>query len=149
MMMTSEWANIMDEGDSLSQMILSSEQAKQFKEAYFAVYTDDLLKRQIASFTRLKEQYEDVQRFGKYHPDYQQVMKSIRVQKRALDMNDRIATLKIAENELQDLLDEVSLIIGKTVSESVKVPVSNPFFAAASSCSTGSCGTGGSCGCSA
>ena len=149
MMMTSEWANIMDEGDSLTQMILSSEQAERFKEAYFAVYADDLLKRQIASFTRLKEQYEDVQRFGKYHPDYQQVMKSIRVQKRALDMNERVASLKLAENELQDLLDEVSLLIGKTVSESVKVPVSNPFFAAASSCSTGSCGTGGSCGCSA
>lgn len=150
MMMTSEWANIMDEGDSLTQMILSSEQVERFKEAYFAVYTDELLNRQIASFSRLKEQYEDVQRFGKYHPDYQHVMKSIRVQKRALDMNERVASLRLAENELQDLLDEVSLLIGKTVSESVKVPVSNPFFAsAASSCSTGSCGTGGSCGCSA
>lgn len=149
MMMTSEWANIMDEGDSLTQMILSSEQVERFKEAYFAVYTDELLNRQIASFSRLKEQYEDVQRFGKYHPDYQHVMKSIRVQKRALDMNERVANLRLAENELQDLLDEVSLLIGKTVSESVKVPVSNPFFAAASSCSTGSCGTGGSCGCSA
>ena len=149
MMMTSEWADIMDAGDGLTGMILSSEQAMRYKEAYFAVYTDDLLSRQIASFTRLKEQYEDVQRFGKYHPDYQHVMKSIRVQKRALDMNERVAALKIAENELQDLLDEVSLLIGKTVSESVKVPVSNPFFAAASSCSTGGCGTGGSCGCSA
>jgi len=149
MMMTLEWANIMDEGDSLTNMILSSEQAERFKEAYFEVYTDDLLKMQIASFSRLKEQYEDVQRFGRYHPDYQQVMKSIRVQKRALDMNERVATLKIAENELQDLLDGVSLLIGKTVSESVEVPVSNPFFATASSCSTGSCGTGGSCGCSA
>lgn len=149
MMMTSEWANIMDEGDSLTQMILSSEQVERFKEAYFSVYTDDLLRRQITSFSQLKEQYEDVQRFGKYHPDYQHVMKSIRVQKRALDMNDRVATLKLAENDLQDLLDEVSLLLGKTVSESVKVPVSNPFFAAESSCSTGSCGTGGSCGCSA
>ncbi|HSO56712.1 MAG TPA: YlbF family regulator, partial [Paenisporosarcina sp.] len=62
MMMTSEWASIMDEGDILTQMILSSEEAEIYKEAYFAVYTDDLLKRQIASFTRLKEQYEDVQR---------------------------------------------------------------------------------------
>lgn len=149
MMITSEWASIMDDADNLTQMILSSEQAMRYKEAYNAVYTDELLARQIASFSRLKEHYEDVQRFGKYHPDYKTVMKSIRVQKRELDMNDRVATLKIAENELQDLLDEVSLLIGKTVSESVKVPVSNPFFSAASSCSTGSCGTGGSCGCSA
>jgi len=149
MMITSEWASIMDDADNLTQMILSSEQALRYREAHYAVYSDELLTRQIASFSRLKEHYEDVQRFGKYHPDYSTVMKSIRVQKRELDLNDRIATLKIAENELQDLLDEVSLLIGKTVSESVKVPVSNPFFASASSCSTGSCGTGGSCGCSA
>jgi len=148
-MITSEWASIMDDADNLTQMILSSEQALRYREAHYAVYSDELLTRQIASFSRLKEHYEDVQRFGKYHPDYSTVMKSIRVQKRELDLNDRIATLKIAENELQDLLDEVSLLIGKTVSESVKVPVSNPFFASASSCSTGSCGTGGSCGCSA
>lgn len=96
----------------------------------------------------MKEHYEDVQRFGKYHPDYHTIMKKIREQKRALDLDDRIAALKLAENDVQDLLDEVSLIIGRSVSEAVKVPVSNPFFNSGSSCGAG-CGTGGSCSCSA
>ena len=64
-------------------------------------------------------------------------------------VNEHISALKLAENDFQDLLDEISLLIGKTVSEAVKVPVSNPFFASSSSsCGTG-CGTGGSCSCSA
>lgn len=148
MMMTTEWVFILDAVDELSSMILSSEQAENLRKAHSDVYNNELLVQQIASFNRMKDQYEDVQRFGKYHPDYHTIMKKIREQKRQLDMNEHIATLKLAENEFQDLLDEISLLIGKSVSEAVKVPVSNPFFAASSSCG-GGCGSGGSCSCSA
>lgn len=148
MLITSEWVTILDETDLLSSMILSSEQAQKLREAYHNVYNDQILVQKIASFTRMKEQYEDVQRFGKYHPDYNKIMKEIRKQKRELDLDERVASLKVAENDYQDLLDEISLIVGKSVSESVKVPVSNPFFATGSSCGSG-CGSGGSCSCSA
>ena len=148
MIMTSEWAFIIDEADELSAMILASEQAEKLRNAYKEVYSDRELVQQIHSFAKMKEQYEDVQRFGKYHPDYHTIMKKIREQKRALDIDERVANLKIAENDYQDLLDELSLIIGKSVSEAVKVPVSNPFFATGSSCGSG-CGSGGSCSCSA
>lgn len=148
MIMTNEWVDIMDHSDMLCTMVLSSEQFYQYLDAHRAVYTNSNLVREINHFAKLKEQYEEVQRFGKYHPDYSVVMKDIRVTKRKLDMVDEIATLKVAENELQDLLDEISLLIGKSVSEGVKVPVSNPFFASGSSCGSG-CGTGGSCSCSA
>lgn len=149
MIMTSDWAFILDEADELSAMILSSEQAQKLRNAYEDVYSDENLVHQIYAFNRMKEQYEDVQRFGKYHPDYHTIMKQIRQQKRSLDLDERVANLKLAENDFQDLLDEISLIIGKSVSEAVKVPVSNPFFAtSSSSCGTG-CGSGGSCSCSA
>ena len=150
MLMTSEWAFILDEADMLSAMILSSEQARNLRIANQAVYGDAELSAQVRAFSRLKEQYEDVQRFGKYHPDYHTIMKKIREQKRALDLNEKVAQLKVAENDYQDLLDEISLIIGKSVSEAVKVPVSNPFFSTGGGgCSTGGCGSGGSCSCSA
>lgn len=148
MMMTSEWAIILDLTDELCEMILSSEPANTLRQAYDAVYSDEQLVKAIAAFGRMKEQYEDVQRFGKYHPDYHTIMKSIRQQKRELDLNDKVSALKLAENDFQDLLDEISLLLGKTVSEAVKVPVSNPFFASNSACGSG-CGSGGSCSCSA
>lgn len=150
MIMTSDWALVLDEVEQLNKMILSSEPLKALQQAHAAVYSDSELVSKIQAFTKTKELYEDVQRFGKYHPDYHQVMKTIRIQKRELDLDERIAKLKLAENDYQDLLDEISVIIAQTISPSVKVPVSNPFFASSSSgCSTGGCGTGGGCSCSA
>ena len=148
MMMTSEWLHILDGADELSAMILQSEPVQQYRLAYKAVYEDEALVQQINAFQRMKDQYEDVQRFGKYHPDYNTIMKSIRKQKRELDLNEAISALRVAENEVQYLLDEVSLLIGRSVSDAVKVPMSNPFFETNSSCGS-SCGTGGGCGCSA
>lgn len=147
--MTSDWALILEEVEVLNTMIRSSEQFANLEKAHNAVYTDIKLVREINDFQRMKEQYEDVQRFGKYHPDYQTIMKSIRVKKRELDMNSKVSALRLAENDYQDLLDEISLLIGKSVSEAIKVPVSNPFFQSNSSCSSGGCGSGGSCSCSA
>lgn len=148
MKMTSEWVMILDEVDQMNEMILSSEPYKELMEATNRVYSNKQLVNQIEEFSKMKLQYEDVQRFGKYHPDYTFIMKSIRSQKRALDLNEDVCNLRIAENTFQDLLDEVGITIGKTVSESVKVPVSNPFFSSDSGCG-GSCGTGGGCSCSA
>ncbi|WP_203332746.1 YlbF family regulator [Planococcus beigongshangi] len=148
MLMTYEWVQITDSAEELSRMILQSEQAEQYRQAYHAVYNNKVLADEIAAFARLKELYEEVQRFGKYHPDYKEVMKRIRVDKRNLDLNEQVAELRLAENEMQDLIDQVSFIIGRSVSEAVKIPSSNPFFSSDSSCG-GSCGTGGGCSCSA
>ncbi|MBD8013748.1 YlbF family regulator [Microbacterium sp. APC 3898] len=148
MIMTYEWAEITDFADELGQMILQSEQADLYRAAYASVYNDKNLADEIQAFARLKDQYEEVQRFGKYHPEYSRVMKQIRVDKRRLDLNEKVANLRLAENELQDLMDQVSFILGRSVSEAVKIPSSNPFFSSESSCG-GSCGTGGGCSCSA
>lgn len=151
MLMTSDWVLVLDEVEQMNKMILSSEPLKALQQAHYAVYSDPELVSKIQAFAKTKELYEDVQRFGKYHPDYHHVMKTIRAQKRELDLDERIANLKLAENDYQDLLDEISVIIAQSISPAVKVPVSNPFFASGSSggCSTGSCGTGGGCSCSA
>ena len=148
MIINSDWIYILDATDELNEMILRSKQVIALRAAREDVYNDASLVEQIKEFNKMKEHYEDVQRFGKYHPDYQSIMKNIREQKRAIDLNEKVAKLKIAENDFQDLLDQVSLIIGKSVSDAVKVPVSNPFFNTDSSCGSG-CGTGGGCSCSA
>ena len=147
-MINSDWIYILDVTDELNNMILRSKQVMALRAAREEVYSDAGLVERIHAFNKMKEHYEDVQRFGKYHPDYQSIMKNIREQKRAIDLNEKVAKLKIAENDFQDLLDQVSLIIGKSVSDAVKVPVSNPFFNTDSSCGSG-CGTGGGCSCSA
>ena len=106
---------------------------------------DQAAQEKIQTFNSMKDSYEEVQRFGRYHPDYRTVTKAIREAKREMDLHPSIIEYKQAENHLQQLLDEVSVLIGHSVSPHIKVPTGNPFFE--SSCG-GGCGSGGSCGCS-
>ena len=48
----------------------------------------------IQQFTAMKERYEEVQRFGKYHPDYTTVSMKMRELKRSVDLHDKVALLK-------------------------------------------------------
>ena len=80
------------------------------------------------------------------YAQYKEIMTETRLKKREMDMDENIANFRVAENELQTLLDEVSVLIGRSVSEHIKIPTGNPFFEGAS-CS-GGCGSGSGCGCS-
>lgn len=147
MLMTDEWLNIIEHAEELTEILASSEVVESYNKAREAVYSNDVLVKLIKEFTELKERYEEVQRFGRYHPDYNIVMKDIRIRKRELDMNEQVAELRLAENDVQYLFDEIGSIIANSVSESVKVPAGSAFFSS-SSCGSG-CGSGGSCSCSA
>lgn len=137
--------NVADAAEELGDMILHSEQARNYQECYRKLYTVETVKHKIDAFSRLKDHYEDVQRFGRYHPDYKKIMLETRTAKREMDMDEHVAAFRRAETDLQQLLDDISLLVARSVSEQVKVPGAGSVFS--SSC--GSCGTGGSCGCSA
>lgn len=82
-----------------------------------------LHKKNIRQFIRIKEQYEEVQRFGRYHPDYKEVTRKTRAYKREVDMDQNVAAFRRAEMDLQSLLDEISLLLASAVSENIKVPL--------------------------
>ncbi|MCM3587067.1 YlbF family regulator [Mesobacillus maritimus] len=147
MLATIERIELLERAEELVQMVLNSEIAENYRQCLYKVKSSKETQEKITAFARMKERYEEVQRFGRYHPDYKEVMMQVRVLKREVDLDDRVAEFKKAENDLQGLLDEISVLIGRSVSESVKVPTGNPFFDTGSSCS-GGCGSGGSCGCS-
>ncbi|MBW3113993.1 MULTISPECIES: YlbF family regulator [Bacillaceae] len=148
MLATIERMEILDSADELSQWILESDVAENYRKSLYKLRNNSETQRKVQTFSRMKESYEEVQRFGRYHPDYKSIMKEIREVKREMDLDDNVAEFRRAENELQDLLDQVSLLIGHSVSKNVKVPSGNPFFSGGGSCG-GGCGSGGSCGCSA
>lgn len=143
---TIESVKLQSEAEQLAGMILQSETAENYRDCYKRLREDEEAGRIIRSFMSVKEQYEDVQRFGKYHPDYREISRKMREMKRELDLNDKVAEFKKAETKLQSLLDEISIELGTAVSEHVKVPTGNPYFDGLSSCG-GGCGSGGGCGC--
>jgi cell fate (sporulation/competence/biofilm development) regulator YlbF (YheA/YmcA/DUF963 family) len=148
MLTTMRTVELLDESDHVANMVLQSDVAENYRQCLYRLNKDSHAQALIAEFVKIKEQYEDVQRFGKYHPDYKTITRQVRDVKRQVDLHATIAAFKKAENELQKLLDEISVIIGQAVSEHIKVPTGNPFFDTGSSCG-GGCGSGGSCGCSA
>ncbi|MFD3448021.1 YlbF family regulator [Microbacteriaceae bacterium 4G12] len=143
---TLESVMILDEAEYLAHMIIQSQQAQYYRECYYRLQQDEAAQELIKTFGEMKERYEEVQRFGKYHPDFSVVSKQIREIKRNVDLHETIAAFKKAEQEVQKLLDEVSVILGREISPAIKVPTGNPFFDSIGGCG-GGCGSGGSCGC--
>jgi cell fate (sporulation/competence/biofilm development) regulator YlbF (YheA/YmcA/DUF963 family) len=138
-------ADILEETYSFGEIITSSEVFHIYMKAKHQLEQDKEAQEMIGNFLQLKEKYDEVQRFGKYHPDFRTVTKDVREAKRQLDTHPYIADFKKAEKELEQLLGEVSMIIADAVSPNIKVPTGNPFFDQGG-CG-GGCGSGGSCGC--
>lgn len=143
MIATMEIVDMIDKSEQLGVMIQNSEVMEEYHIAKNEMESDQEAQELIRVFTAIKEQYEDVQRFGRYHPDYSQIMKDIRASKREMDMNEKVSSYKIAERNLQGFLEEISEIIALSVSDNIKVPKEG----AALSDSGCGCGSGGGCGC--
>ena len=142
-----ETIEIVQKAEALAELVMQSEIGENYFAHLYKLKNDQLAQQKIKKFGALKDLYEEVQRFGKYHPEYKRVNMDIREAKRDMDLHPTIVDFKRAEMDLQTVLDEISMKIGRAVSPQIKVPTGNPFFDSGSGCS-GGCGTGGSCGCS-
>lgn len=142
-----EYAHILDQAEHIAKMVKHSEVMNSYREAKRAMDEDKETQRLIRAFNDTKSHYEDVQRFGRYHPDYTQIMKEVRATKRKMDMDDQVAAFKIAERNYQRLLDDLSENIAHSVSEHIMVPKDGA--ALTDSGCGGGCGSGGSCSCQA
>ncbi|WP_080874855.1 YlbF family regulator [Oceanobacillus timonensis] len=143
MIATMEYVDILDESELLGKMVLQSDVMKQYQSAKQALDEDKEAQHLIRTFADVKEHYEDVQRFGRYHPDYYDIMKQVRSKKRDMDLHDKVAAFKVAERNLQNLLDEISQFVAESVSGQIKAPKDG----AALTDSGCGCGSGGACGC--
>ncbi len=143
MIATMEYVSILDHAERLGKIVFESEVMEDYLEKKAALEQDEEAQKLIKAFNDIKEHYEDIQRFGRYHPDYHEIMKNVRTTKREMDMHESVAAFKVAERNLQSLLDEISEQIAYSVSEQIKVPKDGAFLTD-SGCG---CGSGGSCGC--
>lgn len=143
MIATMEYVSIIDRAERLGSIIYESDVMKEYLAKKEALAQDKEAQSLIKAFNHIKEHYEDIQRFGRYHPDYHEIMKKVRSTKRAMDVHESVAAYKVAERNLQNLLDEISEILAFSVSEQIKVPKDGAFLKD-SGCG---CGSGGGCGC--
>lgn len=142
MIATMDYAAMLDRSEQLSNMIIQSDVMEAYRQSQKELKEDKHAQKLIRAFLKIKKDYEEIQRFGRYHPDYNAIMTEVRKAKREMDMHEKVASFKVAERNLQQLLDDISEFVAHSVSEQIKVPREGALL-------TGGCGcgSGGGCGC--
>ena len=95
---------------------------KRLVELKQQIEKDKDLKALIEEFNKVKIKYDDVSKYGKYHPDLKKVQLELLKIKETLYSNVIIEEYKKLEKELQKTLDHVSSEIAKSVSKKIKHP---------------------------
>lgn len=127
----------------LGDAILQCRETEDYLRWKREVEQSEEARRLIREMRRRKERFAECERFGHFHPDYHEALDAVKETERALERIEAVARFKEAENRLDELLYEVSEILARSVSDSIKVPSNNPL--PVSGC--GGCASGGSCGC--
>jgi cell fate (sporulation/competence/biofilm development) regulator YlbF (YheA/YmcA/DUF963 family) len=120
-------------GDIMETRVLDKtydlvEEIKQTKDYNRLLELDKILKTDptlivlIESFNRIKEKYDDVSKYGKYHPDLKSVQLELAKQKEEVYTNPIIKEYKQLEKDLQNRLDQISKEIANCVSSKIKHP---------------------------
>ncbi|WP_411843984.1 YlbF family regulator [Salinicoccus sp. HZC-1] len=143
-MITEKELEIMDQLDALNEKVMETTEYKHYCKYRNLLDSEKEVAGLINRFNKMKEEFEEVQRFGKYHPDFSTKRREINQFKKELDMNPIIMEYRKAEYQLQSLLDEILYHVSIGVSKHVNVVSSNPFFSVGGE---SGCSTGGSCGC--
>jgi cell fate (sporulation/competence/biofilm development) regulator YlbF (YheA/YmcA/DUF963 family) len=102
---------------------------------------DQQVKHWIIQMNKAKERFADCERYGHFHPNYHEALDQVRELEAQGDAILSIYHFKKAEQELDQLLYEISSMIAHSVSPSIKVPSNDPMP------KSGGCGSGGSCNC--
>lgn len=131
-------------GELSDAMLRSVEMAdylywKERKEA------DPEVARLASKLAKAKERFEECERFGHFHPNYHEALDEVNSVLAELEEVESAREFKRSEEALDKLLYDVSVVIARAVSDSVKVPGNDPL--PSGGCGGGSgCGSGCSCG---
>lgn len=77
MIATLEYVEILDHSEKIGKMVLDSEVMEDYKKSRVALDEDQEAQALIKAFNDMKIHYDDIQRFGRYHPDYNEIMKKL------------------------------------------------------------------------
>jgi len=139
MIYNDELFDLEDKVYQVSENILNSQLVQDYCQSYQAIEDSQDVNDLVNDFLEKKETFEKIEPYGKYAPNFKETRRALRKAKRALDMNELVATFKANETSVQNMLDYISLDMAQAISTSIKVDAGNPFFEFAKK------GCGGTC----
>jgi cell fate (sporulation/competence/biofilm development) regulator YlbF (YheA/YmcA/DUF963 family) len=127
-METLDMATILLEAYQLADKINESPEVEEYLRTKRRLSEDQEAQKLIREFHKVKDQFEEAQRFGIFHPNYHEAKEMAVQWQKKLRKHPTIRSYLVAEEQLDRLLHEVSRTIAHAVSESVKVPGNDPVF---------------------
>jgi cell fate (sporulation/competence/biofilm development) regulator YlbF (YheA/YmcA/DUF963 family) len=79
----------------------------------------------MQEFQKAKQLYEEAQRFGIFHPNYHEAKERGEIVQQKLRSHPILGAYLLAEEKIDQLLYQVSSMIARSVSDSIKVPVND------------------------
>lgn len=146
--MSSSWdmSSILLKAYELGELIQQSQEVQDYVECRKRLAKDEKAQQLIARFVRKKEEFEEVQRIGWWHPDYREKDAEIRRLWDELQQLEVVRAMKAAEDRLEKMLYHISRTLARSVSHTIKVPRNDEVVFGCGGCS-GSCANRGNCRC--
>ncbi|SEM71526.1 YlbF family regulator [Lihuaxuella thermophila] len=123
---TLDMSEILLDAYHLADQINESEEVKNYLALKKKMQEDPEAQKMIREFQKIKEMYEEAKRFGIFHPNYHEAKEKAEVYQKKMSSHPVIGAFLEAEKKLDLLLYEVSSVIARSVSESIKVPANDP-----------------------
>ena len=115
-------SKILEKTYELIDDIKSSDSYKRLIDLDSQIKTNPELVSLTGSFNKIKIKYDEVSKYGKYHPDLKTVQLELSSKKEEVFTNETIKEYKKLEKDLQNRLDHISKEIANSVSSKIKHP---------------------------
>jgi cell fate (sporulation/competence/biofilm development) regulator YlbF (YheA/YmcA/DUF963 family) len=121
-MSTFDLNELMEAAEQLGHQINDSEEVKQYLELKKEIQTNAEAQMMIKSFEKVKEDFEETKRFGIFHPNYHEAKEKMEYFQEKFNEHALIGKYLKMEQQIEQLLFQISHIIARSVSKEVKVP---------------------------
>ncbi|WP_199617801.1 YlbF family regulator [Paenibacillus alkalitolerans] len=103
---------------------------------------DETVALVLRKMAKAKERFEECERFGQFHPNYHEALDEVKAVESEMEKVESIREFKKAEEALDRLLYDISVLIAHSVSDTVKVPSNDPLPKSGGGCGSGGCSGG-------
>ena len=91
-------------------------------ELHKKIQSDSTIQTLINTFVKYNKKYEEVTKYGKYHPDLKKVQLEFAKAKEDLYTNETVKEYKTLENQIQKDLNIISKELATSISPKIKHP---------------------------
>ncbi|MCD2255265.1 YlbF family regulator [Agrilactobacillus fermenti] len=121
-------AAVEDSIDHLVEKLAQSKYVTHYQQKLAALQHDLQAQVLIDKFHSLQQRLSQVEPYGAYRPEVMTLKQTTLAAKRAMDLNQQVAAYKLAQRELETVIDTIAVVMANSVSKDIKVATQNPFF---------------------